>query len=174
VPTMVLVVDSCYQLSYDRALPPGDGYFNTDQLGPMLLAGLPAAVRAALPESRLQAHLLQVRPLLWHYAPDHVAAIAASPAQVLQQTLTIDGKPFAAELLAWTGQPPLGAFSLEREDIGPVRVLLSGAAYGIGSAPLLALLEDLVIVNDTPALLARYQADLEEQLRLASPPAAGT
>jgi hypothetical protein len=103
---VVLEVDSAYQLNYDLAIPSGDGYINIDQLGPMLLAGPPTTVRAALPESRLQAYLIRVGPLLWHYAPDHVGAIAASPARVLQPTLTIDGKPFAAEVLAWTGQHP--------------------------------------------------------------------
>lgn len=165
VPTAVLEVRSSYLLSYDVAFPPGGGQFNTDQIGPTLLAGLPAAVRAVLPEERCQAHLLQVKPLLWRYAPDHVAAIAASPARVLRRPLVVAGKPFAAELLAWTGQPPLCAFRLEREDTGPVRVLLSGAAYGIELTSLLALLEQLVVVNDRLALLARYQAALEEQLR---------
>jgi hypothetical protein len=105
VPTAVLEVRSSYLLGYDAAFPPGGGQFNTDQIGPMLLAGLPAAVRAVLPEARCEVLLLQVKPLLWHYAPDHVAEIAASPARMLRQPLVVAGEPFAAELLAWTGQP---------------------------------------------------------------------
>jgi hypothetical protein len=41
-------------------------------------------------------------------------------------------------------------------------------------ASLLALLEQLVVVNDRPALLARYQAELEEQLRREPSPEART
>jgi hypothetical protein len=55
-----------------------------------------------------------------------------------------------------------------------VRILLSGAAYGIGLGALLALLAQRVIVNDQSELLARYQADMEEQIRSQSPPEAGT
>ncbi|MGI8916516.1 MAG: hypothetical protein ACR2JY_22550, partial [Chloroflexota bacterium] len=57
VPTVVLEMGSAYQLSYDLAFPPGGGQFNTDQIGPMLMAGLPAGVRDMLPESRCQALL---------------------------------------------------------------------------------------------------------------------
>jgi hypothetical protein len=175
VPTVALELHHAYQLAYDFDIPQAaDQRLNIDPVGPALLAGLPPAVRAALPEVRCQAFCVQVHGLLLRCAPDRIAAITASPSQVLQRTLIVAGKPFAAELLAWTGEHPLCAFRLERDVAPPVRSVLTGAAYGIRPEQMLTLLEQLVVINDQPGLLAQYQADLEEVRRSWLPPDAGT
>lgn len=171
VPTVALELHHAYHLAYDLGVPQAlEQRLNIDPIGPALLAGLPPAVRAALSETRCMAFCVQAHGVLRRYAPDHIAGIATGPSQLLRRTLVVAGKPFAAELLAWAGEHPLCASRLDRDETRPVRSVLTGAAYGIRPEGMPTLLEHLVVINDQPELLARYQADLEEVRRSRLPP----
>lgn len=131
-------------------------------------ASVISRLRDQLPEEVRDKIVRQVRDQLsqeaallsWEYGSVAEDGRGTGEAQVLRQDVMLDKLSFLGEILCWPWPHPLYAFRLQQQES---RVLLTGAAYGLEKRGLLALLSQLVPINERPDLLAQYQAELDQR-----------
>jgi hypothetical protein len=105
-----------------------------------------------------EPHPLSYELLL--YGLEAEEATFASP-QEIQDKVVISDTPFSLQMRFWTQPHQLAQFYLEGEE-----TTLFGRAFSLSLQEVTSLLKQLVMVNGRSELLAQYQAEWEQSLKL--------
>jgi hypothetical protein len=171
LPSRVVELGHQYELSYD---PPAGGMFDaglaSNMIASMLYTGLDGGVRQQLGSAQAKQYCLQAHGVIWSYAPDRVDEIRTCASELVRTTIAVENRLYRVEILRWQAQHSLSCFMLTRQEVGPLRSIISGSSYGIDAESLLSLLGQLVIINHRPELIATYEADIEHHRQWLTEP----